>query len=134
MSGLIDTNIVVRYLTGRPAHLASSAAEIIESDEVLQLTDVVLAEIAYVLTSTYRMSREEVVDSLMALLQRHNVEPFRLDKGLVLQALLLCRPSGRISYPDALIWAATRSSDEKVVYTQDARFPSDGIEVRSGLL
>jgi len=130
MSGLIDTNIIVRYLIRQPEHLAAEARELIEHEAGLQVTDAALAEAGYVLTRFYRMPREVVVDNLIALIQRQNIEAFRLEKDAVVRALLLCRPSGRVSFADALIWAAARSTEEKVVYTQDARFPRDGIEVR----
>lgn len=130
MSGLLDANIVVRYFTGEPAHLFTQATELIDHEEGLQLTDAVLAEIAYVLIRFYRLPKELVVDHLIALLQRENIETFRLEKDLVLQALMLCRPSGRVSFVDALTWAAARSSEEKTVYTQDVRFPDEGVELR----
>jgi hypothetical protein len=41
----------------------------------------------------------------------------------------MCRDSGRVSIPDALIWAAARSAGNTPVYTLDRRFPADGIEV-----
>jgi hypothetical protein len=63
-------------------------------------------------------------------LQKQNIRPFALDKSTVLQALLLCRPSGRVSFTDALIWAAAHETEDKVVYSLDERFPRDGVEVR----
>ena len=130
MSGFLDTSIVVRYLTGDPPQLAEKAAQIIDGDEHLQVTDVVLAETAYVLTSVYGVSRSVVVDHLIAFLQKENISPFALDKGLALQALLLCRPSGRVSFADAMVWAAARSSGGSVVYSLDERFPEEGLWVR----
>jgi predicted nucleic acid-binding protein len=130
VSGLLDTSIIVRYLTGEPPDQFAQASQLIELEDGLQITDAALAEAAYVLTRVYRLPREVVVDHLVALLQRRNVDSFRLDKAVVLQALLLCRPSGRVSFADAFIWAAARSTDEKVVNTLDERFPSDGIEIR----
>ncbi|MEW6033429.1 MAG: PIN domain-containing protein [Chloroflexota bacterium] len=132
MSGFLDTSVIVRYLTGDPPELAEKAAEIIDGVEPLRVTDVVLAETAYVLTSVYGISRSVVVDHLIAFLQKENISPFALDKGLVLQALLLCRPSGRVSFADAMVWAAARSSGGRVVYSLDERFPGDGLEVRRG--
>jgi predicted nucleic acid-binding protein len=73
-----------------------------------------------------------VVDHLILFLQKENIRPFALSKDNVLQALLLCRSSGRVSFADALIWAAARTTDEKVVYSFDERFPRDGVEVRVG--
>lgn len=130
MSGFLDTSIVVRYLTGDPPELAEKAAKIIDGEELLQVTDGVLAETAYVLTSVYGISRSVVVDHLIAFLQKANISPFALDKGVVLQSLLLCRPSGRVSFADAMLWAAARSSETRVVYSLDERFPEDGLEVR----
>jgi predicted nucleic acid-binding protein len=130
LTGFLDTSIVVRYLTGDPPELAEKAADIVDGVEPLQITDVVLAETAYVLTSVYGISRSVVVDHLIAFLQKENISPFALDKGLVLQALLLCRASGRVSFADAMVWAAARSSQDKVVYSLDQRFPEDSLEVR----
>jgi len=130
VSGFLDTSMIVRYLTGNPPGLAQKAAKVIDSKEDLQVTDVVLAETAYVLTSVYKIARSVVVDHLIAFLQKENVSPFALDRGLVLQALLLCRGSGRVSFADAMVWAAARSSGAKVVYSLDERFPSDGLQIR----
>jgi len=129
MSGFLDTSIVVRYLTGDSPQLAEQAAEIIDRDENLKITDVAIVETAYVLTSVYGIEREIVVDNLITFMQKKNISPFALEKGLVLQALLLCRPSGRISFADAMIWAAVRSAGSKSIYSLDDRFPSDGIEI-----
>jgi len=112
--------------------MAEQAARVIDGEEGLQITDVVLAETAYVLTSVYRISRSVAVDHLVAFLQKQNISPFVLDKGLVLQALLLCKASGRVSFADAMLWASARSSETKVVYSLDERFPQDGLEVRRG--
>ncbi len=133
MSGFLDTSMVVRYLTGEPPALAERAAQIIDGEDDLKVTDVVLAETAYVLTSVYQVPRHVVVDHLIAFIQKKNVSAFALDKGLVLQALLVCRPSGRISFADAMVWAATRSAGNKTVYSLDERFPADGLEVRGQL-
>ncbi len=51
------------------------------------------------------------------------------DKDLWARALFLCRPSRRISFGDALIWAAALASGVRRVYTLDGRFPREEIEV-----
>jgi predicted nucleic acid-binding protein len=127
----LDTSVVVRYLVGDQPQQAEQAAAIIDSDEPLHVTDVVLLETAYVLTSVYQVPRQVVVDQLIVFLQRANILPAVLRKELVLQALLLCRLSGRVSFADALIWSAARSTAQPVVYSFDRRFPVEGIEVRS---
>jgi predicted nucleic acid-binding protein len=129
VTGLLDTSMIVRYLTGDPPDLADQAAQVIDRQVDLMVTDVVLAETAYVLTSVYRIRREVVIDHLILLLQKQNIQPFALDKSILLQALLLCRPSGRVSFADALIWAAAQMTDEKLVYALDERFPQEGVRV-----
>lgn len=132
MSGILDTNVVVRYLTGDPAPLAARAEQIIDREPDLQVTDVVLAETAHVLASVYEVPRDEIVDHLIAFIRKRNITPFGLDKNLVIQGLLLCRPSGRVSVADAMIWTAARSSGHGTVYSFDKRFPHDGINIRRG--
>jgi predicted nucleic-acid-binding protein len=132
MSGLLDTSMLVRYLTGDTQDLAEQAARVIDQEEDLQISDVVLVETAYVLTSVYKIPREVVVDHLILFLQKENIRPFALEIDILLQALLLCRPSGRVSFADALIWAAAHSTAAKVVYSLDEKFPKDGIQVKTG--
>ena len=122
--------MIVRYLTGEPSELAERAAQVIDQVEDLLVSDVVIAETAYVLTSVYKVPKEVVVDHLILFIQKDNIHPFALDKSDLLQALLLCRPSGRVSFADALVWAAARSTQAKVVYSLDDRFPQDGVEIR----
>ncbi|MBE0411149.1 MAG: PIN domain-containing protein [Anaerolineales bacterium] len=124
--------MVVRYLTGDPPELAEQASQVIDHEENLRISDVVIAETAYVLTSVYQVPRKVVVDHLILFLQKGNIHPFALDKGILLQALLLCRLSGRVSYADAIVWAQAQMTDEKTVYSLDNRFPQDGLRVLAG--
>ena len=128
----IDTNVVVRYLTGTPPEQAAEAARIIEGVS-LQIPIVVLTETAYVLASQYQFSRARIIDGLLSLVRRNNVSIYSIEKDLVLQGLRMCRPSGRVSVADAMIWAAARSSGARVIYTFDRRFPDEGVELRRSL-
>ena len=126
MSELIDTSVIVRYLTGDPAHLADLSAGLIDSETALVVTDVVLLESAYVLGSVYGVPRAQVVDQLIALLRRANIAAFPARKEQMIEALQLCRPSNRVSFGDAMIWAAARFTGHAVC-TLDERFPGEGI-------
>ena len=130
MTALLDTSMVVRYLMRDQPQLAEASARVIDIEEGLLISDVVIVEVAHVLTSNYRVARERVVDSLMEFLQKENIETLHLPKDLVLMALRLCRPSRRVSFPDAFIWTAARAEDLPV-YTLDRRFPAEGISVLS---
>ena len=130
MTGFLDTNVVVRYLTGEPSGQAEQAAEIIDGTPELYVTGVVLAETAYVLMSAYHVARQVVIDHLIAFLRKENIAVFGLDERLVLHGLLLCRSSGRVSVADTMVWTAARSAGVDIVYSFDRRFPEDGIKVR----
>ena len=133
MSVFLDTNIVIRYLTGDHPYMSDQATQIMEEVDDLNITEGILGETAFVLTSVYGMSRQQVVDSLIALVERDNISTYALDKSLVLQGLEMSRPSGRVSVADAMLWAAARSDGASAVYTFDRRFPSEGIEIRQTL-
>ena len=122
--------MVVRYLIRDVPGLADQAAAIIDGQEDLWIIGVVLAETGHVLTSTYHISREDVVDQLIEFVRKANIQTYGVDKDLVVQGLLMCRPSARVSFADALIWAAASSAGADVIYSLDQRFPSDGLEVR----
>lgn len=128
MSGFLDTSMVVRYLTGDVSELAQRASAVIDREEELWVTGEVIAEAAYMLNTVYQLPRELVVKHLSAFLRKRNLTPYALDKGLVLQGLLLCR--GQVSFTDAMVWAAAKTSGADVAYSLEERFPDDGIEVR----
>jgi predicted nucleic acid-binding protein len=91
---------------------------------------VALSEVAFMLGHHYGMSRDITVDMLVALLDRDNVDVLELPVELAIEALVLCRPSNRTSYADALIWAYARARPRGPLYTFDQRFPADDPDVR----
>lgn len=128
MSTLVDTSVLVRYIVDEPAEQGQLATVLIESDRSLAISTVALVETAFVLTRGYGIPRYAAVDALVALLGRQNVSVVELPKGDAIEALMLCRPSGRVSFADALMWATARSMPERRVVTFDQRFPETDIE------
>ena len=126
---LLDTSVVVRYLTGDAPDMADRAAEIIDGDQPLILSELALVETAYVLESFYEVPREALVDALIALVQRRNISPLTVAKPLVLDGLRQCRSSKRITFTDALLWSEARDRGISRVYSFDRRFPADGLEI-----
>ena len=135
MRAFVDTSILIRYLTGDPPEMLDAARQIVDEVESVALTDVVLAETAFVLLSVYGVPRSAIVDSLVELIRKENIAIHELDKHVVVQALLLCRPSSRVSFADAMLWAAARSAATgeapPVIYSFDQRFPAVGVDVRT---
>ena len=129
MTAALDTSFVVRYLMGVPAEAAHQASEVIDSAEELEISGIALAETAFVLTTVYQVPRDRAADQLIDLVRKENISLTGLTKDIAIQGLLMCRPSGRVAFADALIWAAARSGGSDVVYSFDSRFPGDRLEV-----
>lgn len=68
MRAFLDTNIVIRHLTGDPPEQARRAATFLADAEELVLVDLVLAEIVYVLESFYELPRAKVATLARAVL------------------------------------------------------------------
>ena len=133
MSVFLNTSVIVRYLTNDHPEMSDQTTQIIEEVDDLTITEGILGETAFVLTSVYGKSRSEVVGSLIDLVERDNISTYAMDKSLVLRGLEMCRPSGRVSTADAMIWAAARTDRASAIYTFDRRFPNQGIEIRQTL-
>ena len=130
MTSFLDTSVVIRYLTGQLAEQLETARGIIDVEDELLVTDLVLAEAAWVMRSVCRIDREDIVDGLISFLQKDNITVHGLETPLVIGALLLSRQSNRVSVADALLWAVARSEPEPTIFSFDRRFPSDGVAIR----
>jgi predicted nucleic-acid-binding protein len=97
----VDTNVLVRYLLQDDPEMGPAAARLMDGGLRLGVSLVVLTETVFVLSSNYGVPREEVVDSLVELLRKRNIEVLGAEKALVANALMLCRPSGLVNYADA---------------------------------
>lgn len=128
MDGL-DTNVLVRYFLQDDTEMGPAAARVVDGERELGVSLVALAESAFVLSRNYGVPRERVVDLLVELLRKRNIAPLGVDKTLAASALLLCRPSGRVNFADALINADARAHAVERFYTFDERFPSEGLEL-----
>ena len=125
----VDTSVLVRYLVADETKAATAAARLLDGDSPIAISLVALAEAAFVLYRNYGVPRELVVDRLVELLRKQNITTVGADKGLVASALLLCRPSGRVSFADALINADLRAAGLTAIFTFDERFPSEVLSV-----
>jgi predicted nucleic acid-binding protein len=130
MAAVLDTSVVVRYLTMDPPDQGAEAQALVDGADELAVPSVALAEAAFALTRLYGIDRGTAVDLLVDLLGRSNLRVLDVPTATAIEALLLCRPSGRVSFADALIWAAARAFGTSVVYTFDRSFPDAGIERR----
>jgi predicted nucleic acid-binding protein len=62
LTAFVDSNVLVRHLTGDPPDQAKKAGEFLRTTEDLILVDLVVAEVVYVLESVYAVERERVAE------------------------------------------------------------------------
>ena len=68
VTAFVDTNVLVRHLTGDPPRQAAKATRYLRGAAELLLPDLILAEVAYVLESFYETPRGQVAHTLRAVL------------------------------------------------------------------
>ncbi len=124
-----DTSVLVRYLVGSPPDQASRAARLIDESEGLGVSLLALVECAHVLRTQYGVSRTEVVNALIGLVRRANIQVLGLDTDDVTDALLRARAIVSCSIPDALIAIQARAARALPLYTFDHGLSRIGVPV-----
>jgi predicted nucleic acid-binding protein len=107
LSAFVDTNILVRHLTGDPADLAARATAYLGSVRDLLLTDLVAAETVYVLESFYEAPRNEVATALRSLVAFESL--VCVDPALLLRAIEVYE-TDRIDFAEAYLVACAEST------------------------
>lgn len=102
MTTLVDTNVLIRHLTGDPPDLASRATAYLAADETLVLPDLILAEVVYVLESFYEVPRNRVAELARSIITFGNIQT--VDAGLLLRAVEVYEVH-RIDFSDAYLVA-----------------------------
>jgi predicted nucleic acid-binding protein len=116
----LDTSILVRYLAGRPQAQAQAAADLIDgSTDVLGISPVALVECAHVLRTQYEVPQRDIVDALVALVQRENVRVLGMRTDVVVGMLVRARSMPGRPIRDALIVAAATDSEAVRLATFD---------------
>lgn len=126
----VDTSVLVRYLVGAPAAQARRAAQLIDGEELIGISPVVLAECAHVLRTQYAVDRLDIIESLIGLVQRENVRLLGQRADLLLGTLVRARTLPGRPIPDALIVAATLEADAVPFATFDRAQARYGLVTR----
>ena len=116
MSAFLDTNILVRHLTGDPADMAARATAYLAVESELLLTDLVVAETVYVLESYYETPRGQVATSIRSLLAFESV--VCVDPNLLLRAVEVYETE-RIDFAEAYLVACAESTGVNKVASFD---------------
>lgn len=113
----IDSNLIIRYLAEDDTLKADAVEKLLkkaEKDE-LEIPDVIIAEIAWVLSSFYKLAKEEVVEKLEGLLTLENI---KLNRPVLKRTTDFYRKYN-ISYTDAYLIAYTLENNLNAIYSYD---------------
>lgn len=102
MSAFVDTNVLIRHLTGDPPEMAARATAHLAAAEELFLADLIVAEVVYVLESFYELPRDQVAELVRSIIA---FEPIRtIDPALLLRAIEVYEVDG-IDFAEAYLVA-----------------------------
>ena len=107
MSAFVDTNILIRHLTGDPPDMAARATRYLESASQLLLADLIVAETIYVLESFYKAPRGQVAEAMRSLIAFESITT--VDPALLLRAIEVYEVD-RLDFAEAYLVANAEST------------------------
>lgn len=116
MTAFVDTNVLIRHLTGDPPEQAARATRYLATADGLLLADLILAEVACVLESYYEVGRAEVAQTLRAVLGFPAVRV--IDEPLLLRTIEIYDVH-RLDFADAYLVASAERTGVGVVASFD---------------
>jgi predicted nucleic acid-binding protein len=116
VTAFVDTNVLIRHLTGDPPELATRAIRYLEAADELLLPDLILAEVAYVLESFYEAPRAQVARTLRAVLAFPAIRVLDTD---LLQRAVEVYEVHRLDFADAYLVASAERTGIGVIASFD---------------
>ena len=116
MTAFVDTNVLVRHLTGDPPDQAARATRYLESADELLLPDLILAEVAYVLESFYGAPRAQVATTLRSVLGFPAIRVLDTD---LLQRAVEVYEVHRLDFADAYLIASAERTGVGIIASFD---------------
>jgi predicted nucleic acid-binding protein len=107
VSAFVDTNILVRHLTGDPPEMATRATNYLGAASEVLLNDLVAAETVYVLESFYEAPRDQIATALRSLLGFDTI--VCVDPALLLRAVEVYE-TDRLDFAEAYLVACAEST------------------------
>ena len=107
MSAFVDTNVLVRHLTGDPPTMAKRATAFLRTASELYLADLIVAETIYVLESFYEVAREQVATTVRSLLAFDSIAV--VDRDVLLRAVEVYE-ADRLDFAEAYLVACAEST------------------------
>jgi predicted nucleic acid-binding protein len=116
VSAFLDTDILVRHLTGDPPEQAARATKFLAEADELLLADLVVAEVVCVLESFYEVPRPRVAELVRAIIAFPAVVV--LDPAVLLRALEVYETE-RLDFAEAYLVAQAERSGVGMVASFD---------------
>lgn len=116
MTAFVDTNILVRHLTGQPTAMAKRATTFLSEETELLLADVIVAETVYVLESFYEAPRPQVAEAVRSLIAYRSI--LAVDPALLLRSLEVYEVE-RLDFAEAYLVACAETVGVGVVASFD---------------
>jgi predicted nucleic acid-binding protein len=116
LTAFVDTNVLVRHLTGDPPDLAKRATAYLRTERELLLTDLVAAETVYVLESFYETPRDQVGEAVRSLVAFDSI--VCVDPALLLRAVEVYE-TDRIDFAEAYLVACAETTGVGMVASFD---------------
>jgi predicted nucleic-acid-binding protein len=107
MSAFVDTNVLVRHLTGDPPAMAERATALLASEPELYLADLVIAETVYVLESFYKAPRDQVATAMRSLIAMRSM--ITVDQASLFRAIEVYEVD-RLDFAEAYLVACAEST------------------------
>lgn len=107
MSAFVDTNVLIRHLTGDPPEMAACATAFLGEERELLLTDLVAAETVYVVESFYEAPRDEVAQALRSLIAFDSI--VCVDPALLLRSVEVYE-TDRVDFAEAYLVACAETT------------------------
>ena len=123
LEALVDTNVLVRHLTGDPPAQARRASAFLSAGHVLLVADVIIAELVYVLSSYYQRPRDEVARAVRSLLSLPSIA---VRDPLLLRRAVELFEAEAFAFHDAYLVAAAERTGVGRVASFDRELDSMG--------
>ena len=116
LRAFVDTNVLIRHLTGDPPALARRATAFLERADQLLLTDLVVAEVVFVLQSFYEVRRQRIAEIVRAMIAPPAIVV--ADAPMLLRALDFYEIE-RVHFAEAYLVASAEASGVGAVVSFD---------------
>ena len=116
MSAFLDTNVLIRHLTGDPPEQARRATAFLAQADELLLADLIVAEVVFVLESFYGVQRDRVAELVRSVIAFPAIVV--VDAALLLRAIELYEVD-RLDFAEAYLVASAETTGVGAVASFD---------------